>query len=299
MHKRWLNYQKERFPVLKHGLLVVVFCLAAMLFPGLQDGNGLPAASRVAAAVISVLILFFQLRVADEFKDFEIDCRYRPHRPVPRGLVSLRELARLAVAGGVVQFVVAVSIDVGLVPILLALWLYAGLMTREFFVRDWLLAHPVAYLFSHMLIMPLIALYASAFDWLCECREMPLGMPWLLLLSFSCGLVLEIGRKIRLPADERAGVETYSALWGGKVAVSAWFAALGLSVFAYAMAASHLGPGYLALVPGVLVMAAGLYSVWAFPGPRRDRAGQLIEPVSGVAALILYAGLGPLQAIFV
>ena len=34
-----------------------------------------------------------QLRLADEFKDFEEDSRYRPYRPVPRGLVSLRDLA--------------------------------------------------------------------------------------------------------------------------------------------------------------------------------------------------------------
>jgi 4-hydroxybenzoate polyprenyltransferase len=33
-------------------------------------------------------------------------------------------------------------------------------------------------------------------------------------VSFFNGTVLEIGRKIRAPQDEEAGVETYSFLWG-------------------------------------------------------------------------------------
>jgi 4-hydroxybenzoate polyprenyltransferase len=106
---------------------VIIFCLAVMLFSSLQQGDELPEFTRIAGAVISTLILFFQLRVADEFKDFSIDSKYRPHRAVPRGLVSLEELARLAFAGAAVQFLVAVYIDIGLVPVLFAVWVYIGL----------------------------------------------------------------------------------------------------------------------------------------------------------------------------
>ncbi len=117
-----------------HGPLVIVFCLAVLLFSALQgDTPTNPSIAQVAGAVISTLIMFFQLRVADEFKDFEIDSRYRPHRPVPRGLISLPELARLACIGAAIQFAIAISIDVGLIPLLIGLWLYAGLMTKEFF----------------------------------------------------------------------------------------------------------------------------------------------------------------------
>ena len=37
MTNRWWIYQKERFPVFAHGPLVVVFCLAVMLFSALQQ----------------------------------------------------------------------------------------------------------------------------------------------------------------------------------------------------------------------------------------------------------------------
>jgi 4-hydroxybenzoate polyprenyltransferase len=300
MTNRWWIYQKERFPVFAHGPLVIVFCLAVMLFSSLQHGEALPELAQVAGAAISTLILFFQLRVADEFKDFELDSRYRPHRAVPRGLVSLPELARIAFAGAAVQFVIAAYLDMGLIPILIIVWGYMGLMTREFFVPRWLARHPVVYLLSHMLVMPLIAFYVSTFDWLCDCRVMPQGMGWLLTLSFCCGLVLELGRKIKVPADERTGVETYSSLWGCNVAVLLWSVSIAASVIAYAMAASYIGSGAFARVLGACVLGCGLAAAALFPRKDMRRiagAERLIEPSSGLVALTLYLGLGPLQAL--
>lgn len=300
MTSRWWIYQKERFPVLAHGPLVIVFCLAVLLFSALQQDDDLPGILRIAGAVISTFILFFQLRVADEFKDFEIDAKYRPHRPVPRGLVSLDELARLAFAGAAIQFLIAMTIDVGLIPLLIVVWAYIGLMTREFFVPEWLLRNPPVYLVSHMLVMPLIAFYVSTFDWLCDCREMPAGLGWLLLLSFCCGLVLELGRKIKVPASERTGVETYSGLWGSKMAVILWTASVAASVFAYTNAASYISRSTLILSLGATVLVLGLFTAVLFPGkgPQPFRgAEKLIEPSSGLVALLLYLGLGPLQAL--
>lgn len=31
------------------------------------------------------------VRIVDEFKDYEEDCEYRPYRPVPRGLITLKD----------------------------------------------------------------------------------------------------------------------------------------------------------------------------------------------------------------
>lgn len=302
MSNRWWIYQKERFPIFAHGPLIVVFCLAVMFFSALQQEPAvLPDLIRISGAVISTLILFFQLRVADEFKDYEIDLKYRPERPVPSGLVQLQELAKLAYLGAAIQFLIAVFIDIGLLPILAAVWAYAGLMTKEFFAADWLRQRPAIYLLSHMLIMPLIAFYISAFDWLCACRAMPQGMLWILSVAFFCGLVLELGRKIRIPRLEQKGVETYSALWGTGTSVAIWLVSIAAAVIAYANAAAlitssnlHFGFGAAALIIGVLTLSL-------FP-KRYDRgypeiAARIIEPSSGLVALLLYLGLGPIQAI--
>ncbi len=301
MNNRWWIYQKERFPVFAHGPMVILFCLSVMLFSSLQQRE-IPGLERVAGAVISTLILFFQLRVADEFKDFDIDSKYRPHRPVPSGLVTLPELGRLAWIGAAIQFYVAVSIDIGLLPLLLMVWLYMGLMTKEFFVPGWLKKTPSVYLLSHMLVMPLIAFYVSAFDWLCECREMPTGLGWLLLLSFGCGLVLELGRKIKTPGAERQGVETYSAFWGTGVSVSIWAASVAMAVVAYSRAAELIAGSalYVSIGTGIVVLSVSMIVALLFrTNVEHPGTGKLIEPVSGVVAMLLYLGLGPLQALLV
>ena len=41
---------------------------------------------------LTALVFFFLLRVLDEHKDQDVDRRWRPELPVPRGLVSLAEL---------------------------------------------------------------------------------------------------------------------------------------------------------------------------------------------------------------
>jgi len=301
MNNRWWIYQQERFPVLAHGPLVIVFCLSVMLFSALQQDEAvMPAMSQIAGAVISTLILFFQLRVADEFKDFKIDSRYRPHRAVPRGLVTLRELATLAYLGAAIQFAIAMYLDVGLVPILCGVWLYMALMTKEFFVPAWLQGHPVAYLVSHMLIMPLIAFYISAFDWLCVCRDLPAGLGWLLALSFACGLVLEIGRKIKSPAKERDGVETYSGLWGTRKSTVIWMVCIAAAAIACANALPYVttvaGYTLVALTLPFIAFATALPLLrekWA----QEKAADAAIEPTSGVVALTLYLCLGPAQLI--
>ena len=296
VRNRWWIYQQERFPVLAHGPLVLVFALSVMLFSSLQHDD-VPDLYRIAGAAISALIFFFQLRVADEHKDFEDDAKWRPHRAVPRGLVTLQELSRIAIAGAAIQFVIAISIDVGLVPILFCIWLYIGLMTVEFFVPEWLKRRPSVYLVSHMVVMPLIAFYVSAFDWLCECREMPTGLAWVMALAFFCGIVLELGRKIRTPDREQEGVETYSSAWGCGRALIAWLLAAILSVSAYEYAIAHVGDNLFLAGLGVGVVAFAATTAALFPQKARGMAGasKLIEPGSGLVAMILYLGLGPIH----
>lgn len=295
MTNRWWVYQKERFPILVHGPMVIVFCLSIMLFSSLQAGE-LPEIASTSGAIVSTLMLFFQLRVADEFKDLADDTKYRPHRAVPRGLVSLRELVWLAGIGAAVQFVIAVRIDFGLVPTLILVWSYMALMTKEFCVPNWLKKTPSVYLASHMVVMPLIAFYVSAFDWICGFRAMPDGLGWLLLFSFACGVVLEIGRKIKSPQEERQGVETYSSLWGMPRALTVWITASLVCVIAFVFACRFFDSAILPLNVGVGLLALLLIAAGAVPATKqRNISARYIEAGSGLFAMLLYLGLGPLQ----
>ena len=292
---RWWVYQKERFPLLAHGPMVLVFVAAIQLFSSTQAGQ-LPDPVRLFAAAASALIFFFQLRVADEIKDRFIDRRYRPDRPVPRRLVSLKELADLAYIGGALQFAIALSIDIGLVPILVGVWLLIAAMTHEFFIAAWLKRHPAAYLLSHMAVMPAIAYYVSAFDWLCITRPEPHGIAWVLMLAYVCGVVLEVGRKVRTPDEERRGIQTYSNDWGMTTAIAVWSGSILLSLLAWQQAVRHLAP---ADVPWSFVLLV-LVAVVGVAGAIRCRnlGSQLarwVEGSSAIVAMSLYLGLGSMH----
>src|SRR5262249_47280727 len=148
----------------------------------------------LAVGSFTSLVFFFILRVLDEHKDADDDRRYRPELPVPRGLVSLRELRR----GGIVGASVALLMNALLMPVmllpLLAVAGWATLMTREFFARRWLRAHASAYLLTHMAILPLMDAYTTGLDWLPTGRHPPEGVLWFLAVTFANGILVEIGR---------------------------------------------------------------------------------------------------------
>ncbi len=290
---RWWIYQQERFPVAVNGVLIAVFSSSAVSYSILlQDKRQIPPASSLIVAFVSVFCFFLQLRIADEFKDFEDDARYRPYRPVPRGLVSLQELAILGVASAILQLGLALWLKPELALWLSLVWLYLGLMSREFFVRDWLKAHPLIYMATHMVIVPLINLYAMACDWLVAGTKLSHGIIWFLVASFFNGMVIEIGRKIRAPADEEPGVETYSALWNPRNAVLAWLAVMELGAIATWLSAYPIQAG--AIVGGTLALLLTMAVVIAIRYLQHPItvSAKLIDAMSGVWTVLVYLSLG-------
>jgi len=292
MH-RWWTYLQERFPPLENGLLVAVFSLSALYHSALLRGRAdLPGVGHALVAFVLTLLFFFLLRVADEFKDIEKDREYRPERPVPRGLVSLRELGVAGVAAGGVQLGLAAWVDGTVVLVLLGAWAYFGLMCVEFFVPDWLDRRPLLYMLSHMIIMPAIALLASACDWAAAGTAPAPAFAWFLGASFFGGLVFEVGRKIRAPEGERTGVETYSKTWGRSRAVGAWLGAMALAGGMAVGAGWQVGSGLVvAGLLGVALIAAAVVAGRFLQSPTPDRATPF-EVVSGGWLLLLYGGMG-------
>ncbi|MEM7681243.1 MAG: UbiA family prenyltransferase [Planctomycetota bacterium] len=294
MPNRWWTYQAERFPLHAHGPLIAAFSFCAVSYSSASRGEGAPHYASVGVAFVTSLIFFLQLRIADEFKDAHEDAQHRPYRPVPRGLVSLRALGVVFAIGAVVQLGLALWLDPRLTPLLLVTWAYLALMSKEFFVGGWLKHKPVLYLVSHMAIMPLVDLYATGCDWRVRGDGPPSGLGWFLMASYFNGIVIEIGRKMRSPADEEAGVSTYSALWGRPRAIAVWGSAVALTLVCAMLAASRFGPVVFAVVTGVLgCTAAMLWAVGrAFARSDKSGAGKRIETASGFWTLALYLSLG-------
>ncbi len=288
--KRWWIYQKERFPLFAHGPLIFAFSACAVSFSSLLRGAPVPGWQMILTAFGVCLLMFLQLRIADEFKDAGEDARWRPYRPVPRGLVRLRELRVLFGIAALTQVGLVLALDLRLLWVLAIAWCYLALMSVEFFCRDWLKKRPVVYLVTHMGIMPLVDFFGTACEWLPRGVSAPSGLGWFLAASFFNGIVIEIGRKLRQPGDEEDGVETYSRLWGKSGGAAVWIGALVATLVCAAMAAARIDFMVPVLVALMLVLLLALSIIPAYL--RGSLAGKNIEMISAVWTLTLYLMLG-------
>lgn len=291
---RWWIYQRERFPVLVHSPVILAFSLSAVSYSALlRDAFSPPDWKSCVVSFASSFLTFLQLRLADEFKDYEEDSRFRPYRPVPRGLVKLSDLAWVWACCIVLQLALALWLAPRLVILLAITWLYLGLMSKEFFVRDWLKLRPILYMVTHMAIMPLVDFYATACDWAPRGAIIPPhGLFWFLLVSLFNGMVVEIGRKIRAPQDEEAGVETYSFLWGRRNAVFVWLAMMSVTGAIAVIAGLHISFAIpITISLGITLLISAYLGIMLIrkPGPGR---GKSLEIMAGAWSLILYLTLG-------
>jgi hypothetical protein len=291
--RRFWIYQRERFALPGFVPLITVFTFSSAAFSRLARGApGFIPWPRFVVGSLTALVFFFLLRVLDEHKDAEVDLRYRPELPVPRGLISLSELRLI---GGTALAVVLI-LNTLLAPVLLLPCLlvagWATLMTKEFFVRDWLRAHMAAYLVTHMAIMPLIDGYTTGLDWLVEKRAAPHGLFYFLAVTFVNGMVIEIGRKIRAPEREREGVDTYTHAWGVRLAPAVWLVLLAASAWIAWLAARHTGHGASAAPILALLGAAAAAPALLFLRTRSAAASRGVETASQAWPLVTYLLLG-------
>lgn len=286
------TYQAERFPLAKTAPLLAVFSAASLCVSAELAGRPLPGMGAYIAGFVIAMLLFFQMRVCDEWKDLDDDRRYRPDRPIPRGLIALRTVVTLGVVSLPVTVLAAWAWHPPALWLLALVWIWLAAMTAEFGVARWLKARPVLYLLSHMAIMPLIDLLLTGLEWL-PANTGAAGGLWLFLaLSFVNGCVLEIGRKLWSPDSEIAGVETYSALWGPQRATMIWSAAVLASFVLLAGLGVATGTVWISLGLGgagvlMCLLAAKTYAAT----PTKD-AEKRMDTIAGLWVFACYAIAG-------
>lgn len=291
----WI-YQKERFPIFQTALLVWFFTAATLCVSAQLAERPLPPLWNFIAVWLTVLIIFFQMRACDEYKDLETDTRYRPERAIPRGLIKLQTVLLIALSACVIAAAATASLSPRLLVPLALVWVWLFVMTNEFFVPEWLTSKPFLYLVSHMMIMPIIDLYVSGAEWIEHGQYPPHGLWIFLVLSFLNGCVLEFGRKVWAPENEREGVETYSKLLGPVRAAQIW-ASFCIVAAGFLIAIAHqLGAAVWVAAPTLLVIVYIFSIVKKFSASPNPQLQKRIDTLSGVWVLMCYAlaGFAPL-----
>lgn len=291
--KRLYIYQKERFPVFGHGLLVVAFSFSAVSYSRICRGAaGFVDWKTFAIGIFTTVTLFFLVRIFDEFKDAEDDAKYRKTLAVPRGLISFRELAALGIIATVAQIVLNLYFFPKMLLIYGVIIGYLLLMGKEFFIPGWLKKHQFWYITSHMFIIPLIDIYASGLDWLLAGVKAPAGLFFFFAVSYMNGIVLEIGRKIRTPEQESEGVLTYTSMLGINTAIWLWVFMLIITLFLSIAASVFAGYGKTAFIVLGIIFVLCMIPAFLFLEKRTEKLSKTIEYASAFWTIAMYLTLG-------
>lgn len=264
--RRLAAYSSERFPLLRQGILIVSYFSCNQFLAQTLTRPGEPMRYTLGSLLgaVTLLCFFFHLRAFDEHKDFEADSRHYPDRILQRGLITLRDLKVLGAIAIATELLCAalwwpLGQPAALVSVFVAM-AFSVLMLKEFFAREWLRRHPLVYATTHMLVMPLLALVVFSFATGKYLWEAP---GWFCLYAFVGFFVTfnwEISRKIRVPADEIEGVDTYSKIFGTYGAAWVVLVVRVIDTGLVALVGYHLGLSvwfYAALVALFLGCAAG------------------------------------------
>jgi 4-hydroxybenzoate polyprenyltransferase len=286
--KNFLAYLNERFPPIANVLLILTYYSSNQFLAFALTRPG-PVMHYDHSSFLGMLMLvsfFFHIRVFDEHKDYEEDCRYFPNRVLQRGLVTLRHLK----IAGAIAIATEVVIAALRGPQALTAWAIAFgfslLMLREFFARDFLKRHFLVYATSHMLIMPLLSLLVFSF----ATRRWPWeAPPWFWVYAFVGFFVTfnwEVSRKIRAPEQEIDGVESYTKIFGTFGAAYLVLIIRAIDTALVAAVGHHLGVSrwfYLALVALYAVCLFGFFQYRFRPTPRHAK---MMEVYAGMYMIV-------------
>ena len=332
--KNFKIYLNERFPLGKNSFFVLIFTLSGYIYTGLlynskiiksilpKEVNRVPLLwdkeidkvpmiwYKLLPLFIIIFMFFFQLRITDEFKDYEEDLKYRPYRPVQRGIISLKALGKIGIATIIIQIILAHVINSKLIYFMLLVWIYMFLMTKEFFIKNWLTERILIYALSHVVIMIFITLVIlKGTGYILESHFLEtlylsleryennifIELIPLFALNYLNGIVLEIGRKTRKANEEEYGVQTYSKLWGRKKSVFILCILYAIEYILVLLGLSNMYKEFFLTGTLILTITLVISIYFMIKFLKKDLTGKIPENISGIWILISSMNMGLIQ----
>jgi 4-hydroxybenzoate polyprenyltransferase len=209
---------KERFNPGSYFPMIFFFSLGLGLYM-LDKTTQTFSIERAIFSFVLLVSFFFRLRLFDEIKDYAVDLKHNPTRPLARGVLSidqvkitlliliLVELASVAYLGKEYFFVHLLALS------------YSMLMYEEFFVGNFIRPHLTTYAVLHTFVSCLSGFSAAFVFSSASGSELSLQTVVFFITPWFYFNLFEFARKTYAAEEERPLVETYSLLFG---AVGAW-----------------------------------------------------------------------------
>ncbi len=218
MLKRLHIYFKEMYPIIPR--LILGFIIFLEIYFIVLLNNGITEFDITVSEFVGGFTVFSflcWLRIADDFKDYELDCRLFSSRPLPSGRVTKKDLAIF------VSLLIALTVALNVIfmnniGFFAFLYIYGTLMSLWFFSKKKIQKSLPLALVTHNPVQMIMNIYIISFT----CIKY--GLEAFTLTNFLAAwtlyfpaLIWEVSRKIRAPKDETEYV-TYSKLFGYKKA---------------------------------------------------------------------------------
>ncbi|MDD7267742.1 MAG: prenyltransferase [Lachnospiraceae bacterium] len=167
----------------------------------------------------TVFSFLFWLRIADDFKDYELDCRLFATRPLPAGRVYKKDLRILAVL--LIGFTLLLNLLLmNNFLFCLLLYTYGSLMAVWFFQKHKIARSLPLALVTHNPVQIILNLYIISYVVIkYQLPIFDLTNAMAVLTLYFPALIWEVSRKIRAPQEETEYV-TYSKLFGYRQATN-------------------------------------------------------------------------------
>jgi len=206
--KVFVSWFLERFPPIN---VVSSYLLFFFIYACSTNGEGGGVATKDLILPLGILTQLLLLRVLDEFKDHAYDKEHHPDRILQKGVLQLNDLKYLA------YFSFGLQIFLNLIwgalwnPFWVAMTVWTGLMTKEFFIADWLRKRVFLYLISHMIVMIFLTYWMLSFYTL-----NPVTSFYVVSMVFMGSVLYEVSRKTR-GLDEDQRLDSYPKSVGFRV----------------------------------------------------------------------------------
>lgn len=233
---KWFIFCRERFSPLQYIPMIAVFLGTNIAFALKVEGESAPTSVLFLMFVI-FLSFFFRMRLFDEIKDYEVDIKHNPSRPLARGLLQVSDVKKMLGFLFVLEFLISLSLG----KVVFIAWLvaagYSLLMYKEFFIGQLLRPHLTTYAVAHTFVINLLALLAMVSVSKEDVTQLGRYHFAFVLMNWCYFNLFEFARKTFAANEERPGVDTYSSLFGPKgafaLSVKEVLLGLGLLFFCY------------------------------------------------------------------
>lgn len=218
--KRMHIYTKEMYPIPSRLMVGAIVFLEIHFIVLLNHGvTRFNLGIQEVIAGFTVFSFLFWLRIADDLKDYELDCRLFAHRPVPSGRTTRTDIRIAAVI--LISFTLILNyLYMNNFIFCLILYTYGSLMAVWFFQKHKIAKSLPLALVTHNPVQILLNMYVISFT------IIKYGLPVFDLTNIMAvftlyfpALIWEVTRKIRAPKDETEYV-TYSKLFGVNASVN-------------------------------------------------------------------------------